>query len=65
MTRINYYLSPTKREEFDKATHLFATNQLVKLHNKKMLKQLNLPITLSSTRVAAQTFNNHKEDEQL
>ena len=65
MTQTNNYLSPTKREEFDKATHLFATNELVKLHNKKMVKKLNLPIALNSSRVASQTSNDHKEDEQL
>ena len=65
MTRTNNSLSLKEREDFDQATHLFATNEFVKLHNKKMLKQLNLPIALSSARVATQKSYEHNEDDQL
>jgi hypothetical protein len=35
MKKTNKILSPTEREQFDVATHFFATNDLVALHNKK------------------------------
>ena len=65
MAQTKNNLSTTKNEEFDKATHLFATNELVKLHNKKMLKQLNLPIVLSSARFSTQRSTDINNDDQL
>ena len=46
MTHTNKNLTPNEQLEFDQATHLFATNEQVSLHNKKMLKDLNVPIAL-------------------
>ena len=50
---------------FNQAIHLFATNELVALHNKQKLKQLNVPIALC---VAINTQRNNAEtytDDQL
>jgi ATP-dependent DNA helicase PIF1 len=44
MSRVDSKLDPTERSLFDSEIHLFATNNLVTLHNRIMLKSLNSPI---------------------
>lgn len=43
MSRTNNSLSPKQKEDFDQATHLFATNEFVKLlkKNAKIVKPPN------------------------
>ncbi|XP_057860496.1 uncharacterized protein LOC131069158 [Cryptomeria japonica] len=47
MTRTKDQLSPVVNKQFDTVVHLFATNDMVSLHNKRMLKELNHPIAIS------------------
>lgn len=61
MTRTNKLLTTIEKQEFDNSIHLFASNDLVRLHNKRMLKQLNLPIAIS---IAINTNNKSNIDAQ-
>ena len=65
MSRTSSSLSQTENRVFDQSTHLFSTNNSVALHNKQMLKQLNVPIALCSVEVRKQTLLLSPEDEQL
>ena len=65
MTRGHMKIPPSERKEFESATHLFSTNDLVKYHNKKMLQQLNLPVALSLATKTRSMTNSTAEDEQL
>ena len=44
MTRTTSSLSHTEKYSFEQSTHLYATNSYLALHNKHMLKHLNMPI---------------------
>ena len=57
-------LTPEQNKDFDIQTHLFATNDLTKLHNKKILKQLNVPIAQSLAKGLAQKTAKFFEDDQ-
>ena len=65
MSRTSSSLSQTENCIFDQSTHLFSTGNFVALHNKQMLKQLNVPIALCSAKVKKQTLLLAPEDEQL
>lgn len=47
MNQTNTNLTILQQKEFNSSIHLFATNESTTLHNKRMLKELNLPIALS------------------
>ena len=65
MTHIDLHLIASKNTKFNGATHLFATNEAIKLHNKKMLKSLNSPVVLSATVYCPSGNNNIVDKEQL
>lgn len=65
MARVIAELTIEENKEFDKLVHLFATNASAKLHNNKMLKQLNLPIARSLAQIAKQPNTKFGNDEQL
>lgn len=65
MTRTNKQLTSREKEEFDNSMHLFATNDLVRLHNRKMLKSLNHPIAISVATSTGYGIDNAANDEQL
>ena len=44
MKRTTSSLSHAENCSFEQSTHLYATNSFVALHNKHMLKHLNMPI---------------------
>jgi hypothetical protein len=44
MSRVDMSFPPMERSLFNSSIHLFPTNDLVTLHNRKMLKSLNSPI---------------------
>ena len=45
MTRTTSCLSHVENSSFEQSIHLYPTNSFVALHNKHMLKQLNMPIS--------------------
>ena len=65
MTRTKDNLNEKQNIDFDNSTHLFATNEYAINHNRKMLKNLSLPIVHSTARVVTHNSNEHIEDEQL
>ncbi|XP_057852643.2 uncharacterized protein LOC131062916 [Cryptomeria japonica] len=48
MSRSNSTLSSVEQSIFLSSTHLFATNEMVSLHNKRMLLSMGKPIALST-----------------
>jgi len=50
---------------FERATHLYATNNAVALHNKHMLKKLNMPIACCYAEQRCHQGPSATEDEQL
>jgi len=44
MTRVDIFLDQQERNLLYSSLHFFAMNNLVNLHNQKMLKSLNYPI---------------------
>ena len=65
MTRTDIHLRASKNTTFNGATHLFATNEAIKVHNKKMLKALNSPVSLSIAVYSLSSNNNLVDEEQL
>ena len=65
MTRTNSYLSHAENRSFEQSTHLHATNILVVLHNKHMLKHLNMPIAHCFAEQRNKHFYQSIDDEQL
>ena len=47
MTRTDTSVHATLKSSFDKVIHLFATNDDVNCHNKRLLRSLNCPIAIS------------------
>ena len=47
MTHTDTYMDGPTKESFDKAIHLFATNEDVDNHNKCCLRSLNFPVARS------------------
>ncbi|XP_059064701.1 uncharacterized protein LOC131856793 [Cryptomeria japonica] len=65
MNQTNTNFTLLQQNEFNSSIHLFATNSSTMLHNKRMLKALNLPIALSIARIAQQTNSEYDNNEQL
>ncbi|XP_057843282.1 uncharacterized protein LOC131052713 [Cryptomeria japonica] len=65
MCQTNATLTTQQKKDFNSSIHLFATNESARLHNRKMLKELNLPIALSLAKVGKQTNTEYDNDEQL
>ncbi|XP_057832940.2 ATP-dependent DNA helicase pfh1-like [Cryptomeria japonica] len=65
MNQTNTNLSLLQQKEFNSSIHLFATNNSTMLHNKRMLKELNLPIALSIAHIAQQTNIEYDNNDQL
>lgn len=47
MNYINKLVWFNEQKYFDKSMYLFLTNDLVRIHNKKLVKLLNIPIAIS------------------
>lgn len=65
MNQTKSMFASKKNQDFDQAIHLFPTNSLVALHNRKMLQQLNVPIAISATECSQQNALDYANDEQL
>ena len=65
MTRADKQVPSSEREEFDRSMHLFATNSMVSLHNKQMLKLLNCPVAISIATNTRNKMDNAFGDEKL
>ncbi|XP_059078046.1 ATP-dependent DNA helicase PIF1-like [Cryptomeria japonica] len=65
MNQTNTNLIVQQQKEFNSSIHLFATNESARLHNKRMLKELNFPIALSLAHIAQPTNTDYDNDEQL
>lgn len=65
MNQTNTNLTIEQQKQFNSLIHLFTTNESTRLHNKRMLKELNLPIALSITHITQQTNTDYDNDEQL
>ncbi|XP_059076335.1 uncharacterized protein LOC131875721 [Cryptomeria japonica] len=65
MTRTSKELTPIQNEEFNKLIHPFATNNMVRSHNKKVLQKLNRPVAISEAANVRSRQNVDFEDEQL
>ncbi|XP_057835128.1 uncharacterized protein LOC131045552 [Cryptomeria japonica] len=65
MCQTNATLTIQQKKDFDSSIHLFATNESARLHNRKMLKELNLPVALSLAKISKQTNTEYDTNEQL
>ncbi|XP_057815498.2 uncharacterized protein LOC131029117 [Cryptomeria japonica] len=65
MCQTNATLTIQQKKDFNSSIHLFATNESARLHNRKMLKELNLPVALSLAKIAKQTNTEYDTNEQL
>lgn len=66
MSRTNSFLSSDEQQDFENAMHLYPTNLVVTLHNKQMLKKLNMPIAQFYIKKRNHyPIGTHEEDEQL
>lgn len=65
MTRIKEQLAPTVNKQFDTAIHLFATNDMLTLHNKQMLKELNHLVVISRATMTTSKTSIDADNEQL
>lgn len=65
MTHTNKKLVSREKEEFDSSMHFFATNDLVRLHNRRMLKSLNRPIAISVVTSTKHGIDSATDDEKL
>ena len=63
MTRTDSKLDASTKESFNKATHLFATNDDVHNHNKRCLVSLNHPVA-RSVATRSNNNNNMEADEE-
>ncbi|XP_057844943.2 uncharacterized protein LOC131054442 [Cryptomeria japonica] len=52
-------------KQFDTTVHLFATSDMVSLHNKRMLKELNNPIAISRATTTTSKIAIDVDNEQL
>ena len=65
MTRITSCLSHVENSSFEQSIHLYPTNSSIALHNKHMLKQLNMPIAHCFAEQRNQNAHQSIDDEQL
>ncbi|XP_059064929.1 uncharacterized protein LOC131856976 [Cryptomeria japonica] len=65
MSRSNSTLSSTEQSIFLSSTHLFATNEMVSLHNKRMLLSMAKPIALSIAEQLRGFTCSNLDEEQL
>jgi ATP-dependent exoDNAse (exonuclease V) alpha subunit len=65
MSRTNKHLTVIEQKEFDQEIHLFATNELVCLHNRKRLKALHVPIALCVALCTQRQSSEPDNDDQL
>ena len=65
MTCTDIHLIAFENTTFNDATHLFATNEAIKLHNKKMLKSFNSLVALSMVVYCLSSNNNLVYEERL
>ena len=64
MTRTTSCLSHVEIFSFEQSIHLYPTNSSVALHNKHMLKQLNMPIAHCFAEQQNQNSHQSIDDEQ-
>jgi len=65
MSRTSSSLTHEEQHTFEESMHLYAINNSVVLHNKKMLKKLNMPVALCSAEQQRQRTPTTTEDEHL
>ena len=65
MTRTDTSLDASMKKSFDKAIHLFATNDDVNCHNKRLLRGLNCPIATSITTSVRTNYSTEGDEEGL
>jgi len=65
MSRVDVGLSSIERSSFESSIHLFPTNNLVSLHNRRMLKSLNNPIVRCVADYTRRTNSFANDDDQL
>ncbi|XP_059064840.1 uncharacterized protein LOC131856900 [Cryptomeria japonica] len=65
LSRANSTLSSAEQSLFLSSTHLFATNEMVSLHNKRMLLSLAKPIALSTAEQLKGITCSNPNEEQL
>lgn len=65
MSRTSSSLTHEEQCTFEESMHLYAINNSVILHNKKMLKKLNIPVALCSAEQQRQRTPTTTEDEHL
>ncbi|XP_059074747.1 uncharacterized protein LOC131874842 [Cryptomeria japonica] len=65
MCQTNATLTIQQKKDFNSSIHLFATNESARLHNRKILKELNLLVALSLAKVGKQTNTEYDNNEQL
>ncbi|XP_057847781.2 uncharacterized protein LOC131057655 [Cryptomeria japonica] len=65
MSRSNSALSSAEQSIFLSSSHLFATNEMVSLHNKRMLLSMAKPIALSTTEQLRGFTCSNPDEEQL
>ncbi|XP_059065785.1 uncharacterized protein LOC131857361 [Cryptomeria japonica] len=63
MCQTNATLTFQQKKDFNSSIHLFATNESARLHNRKMLKELNLSIALSLAKIGKQTNTEYDNNE--
>lgn len=65
MSRKNSSLMHEEQCTFEESMHLYAMNNSVVFHNKKMLKKLNIPVVLCSAEQQRQKTSTTTEDEHF
>ena len=65
MTGTTSCLLHVENSSFEQSIHLYPTNSSVALHNKHMLKQLNMPIAHCSAEQRNQNAHQFIDDKQM
>ena len=65
MTHTDTSIHATLKSSFDKAIHLFATNDDVNCHNKHLLRSLNCPIVISIATSVRSNYSMEGDEEGL
>ena len=65
MTRTDTSLDASMKKSFDKVIHLFATNDDVNCHNKRLLRGLNCPIATSIATSVRTNYSTEGDEEGL
>ena len=65
MTRSSSSLTSEQQSNFQQSTHLFATNEMVMLHNKQMLISSTMPVALCIAEQLRGSTISDNVDEQL